>query len=188
MTWQNTFTGRKVFPLDFDPGMVALEDVAHGLAGRMRYACQCWVSVAQHSVAVLAGCERLLGKISANEAGYFLFHDASEAYLFDLTRPIRGEPIFAPLLEVEVRVQAACYVALGVDVSKVRPEAKAVLEIVDPLTTSVERRFFRATHSDWRSKDVPRELFGVFNKVYMSEWEPRRAEKVFLETARRIGA
>ncbi len=67
-----------------------------------------------------------------------------------------------------------------------RPEAKAVLEIVDPLTTSVERRFFRETHPDWRVKDVPRELLGVFNKVYLSEWEPRRAEKVFLETARRI--
>ena len=40
MTWLNSHTGKKIYPLELTPDMVTLEDVAHGLAGTMRYRAQ----------------------------------------------------------------------------------------------------------------------------------------------------
>lgn len=85
--WIQTFTGRKFSPLNPDPEMVAIEDIAHALANLCRFAGHVteFYSVAQHSVTVSYHCE------PAN-ALWGLLHDASEAYLLDLPRPIKNHP------------------------------------------------------------------------------------------------
>jgi hypothetical protein len=68
---------------------VCIEDIAHGLARHCRFNGQCrdFYSVAQHSAEMA---------IYAYEHGekeiarWCLFHDAAEAYLPDVTRPIKG--------------------------------------------------------------------------------------------------
>jgi hypothetical protein len=82
--WIQTFTGRPFWPLDPCADEVCLEDIAHSLSLQCRYAGHCreFYSVAQHSVLVSQAC-------SAEDAAWGLLHDAAEAYLVDLPRPIK---------------------------------------------------------------------------------------------------
>lgn len=84
MCWIQTYTNRKFYPFDPSADDVCIEDVAHALALMCRYGGQCreFFSVAQHSVAVsrmVPSCDALWG----------LLHDAAEAYLSDVCRPIK---------------------------------------------------------------------------------------------------
>ena len=79
-----TVSGRTFWPLDPRPEEIAIEDIAHSLAHQCRYAghTRAFYSVAQHSVLVAQNLPpelRLWG----------LLHDASEAYLVDLPRPVK---------------------------------------------------------------------------------------------------
>lgn len=87
--WMQTYTGRQFYPLDPDPAAICIEDIAHALAMKCRYAghCQSFFSVAQHSVMV----SRM---VSEQDALWGLMHDAAEAYLPDVVRPIKGECYF----------------------------------------------------------------------------------------------
>jgi len=83
--WVQTFTGKQFFPLDPDPADVCVEDIAHHLSQTCRFvgACRKFYSVAQHSVYVAQLCGltfRMHG----------LMHDAAEAYVGDISRPIKG--------------------------------------------------------------------------------------------------
>ena len=62
MTWIQTFTGRKFFPLAPDGAEVCIEDIAHALSMKCRFNGHClrFYSVAEHSVRV-ANRVRALG-------------------------------------------------------------------------------------------------------------------------------
>lgn len=84
-----TFTGKTIRPLDPDPNDVDIEDIAHALANSCRFTghVSSFYSVAQHSYlcSLLVPEEfRLTG----------LLHDASEAYLSDIARPIKSQSDF----------------------------------------------------------------------------------------------
>jgi hypothetical protein len=83
--WIQTFTGKKFFPLDPRPEDVDIEDIAHSLSLQCRFTghCKFFYSVAQHSVLV----SQLL---PWDAALWGLLHDASEAYLCDLPRPLKN--------------------------------------------------------------------------------------------------
>lgn len=82
--WMQTFTGRQFWPLDPRSEEVSIVDISHSLAHQCRYAghCRSFYSVAQHSVIVSHAC-------NAEDALWGLLHDAAEAYLVDLPRPIK---------------------------------------------------------------------------------------------------
>lgn len=73
-----------------DPGVITLDDIAHGLAYTCRYSGQCadYYSIAQHAVM----CSRYLGAKGESPivqlAG--LHHDDAEAFLGDIVRPLKG--------------------------------------------------------------------------------------------------
>lgn len=79
-----TYTGKYIDVFNIDPSLICIEDIAHGLSNVCRWAGQCkeFYSVAQHSVFV-AKCVSQQNKLAA------LLHDASEAYLNDIPRPIK---------------------------------------------------------------------------------------------------
>lgn len=83
-SWIQTFSGRQFFPLEPRVEDVCIEDIAHGLSNLCRYAghCECFYSVAQHCLLV----SRVVPREHALRG---LLHDASEAYLIDVPRPIK---------------------------------------------------------------------------------------------------
>ena len=84
--WIQTYTGRKFHPLD--PAMTDfdLRDIAHSLSLLCRFNGHClrFYSVAEHSVRV--------SRILPDDLKLWgLLHDAGEAYLTDLPRPVKGQ-------------------------------------------------------------------------------------------------
>lgn len=79
-----THKGIQFWPLDPRAEDILIEDIAHSLALQCRFAGHCCFhySVAQHSVIVSKNVE-------TQAAIWGLLHDAAEAYLVDLPRPIK---------------------------------------------------------------------------------------------------
>lgn len=83
-SWIQTFTGRGVDPLDADVTDIVIEDIAHALSLQCRFGghCERFYSVAEH-------CLLLSENVAQEHALWALLHDASEAYLVDLPRPVK---------------------------------------------------------------------------------------------------
>lgn len=90
-----TYTGAYVDPLNLDaepPAKIRIADIAAALSKQCRYAghCRRFYSVAEHSYLVSLVVEYALRGTRAAILGALL-HDASEAYLVDVPRPIKGQ-------------------------------------------------------------------------------------------------
>jgi hypothetical protein len=81
----HTFSGRSLYPQAPTYDAIAIEDIAHALSQQCRFVGQigAFYSVAQHSVLCSYLCE-------PGDALAALLHDAAEAYLGDLPRPVRA--------------------------------------------------------------------------------------------------
>jgi hypothetical protein len=95
--WMQTFTGRAFYPLDPRVEDIDPRDIAHALSMICRYGghVQRFYSVAEH-------CVLMSLAVAPEHALWALLHDATEAYLIDLIRPIkRSMPIYR---EIEDRL------------------------------------------------------------------------------------
>lgn len=121
--WMMTYTGRRFWPLDPRPDDVSWVDIAHALSLSCRYGghAQRFYSVAEHSV-LLA---RHFGRHGQPQlARYALLHDAAEAYVADVIRPIKRElPAFR---QIEAPIEAQILVLAGLD-----PEIPAAVKAAD---------------------------------------------------------
>lgn len=81
----STFKGNRFYPLEGRIDQIDIEDIAHGLAFQCRFNGQTssFYSVAQHSLMVA----RLVPKNYYKAA---LLHDAAEAYLGDVVKPLKA--------------------------------------------------------------------------------------------------
>jgi uncharacterized protein len=84
-----TYTGRAFFPLRPDPKDVTIIDIAHHLSHQCRYsgATTFMYSTAQHCCLLADYVEK--GSGSPSDILQMLMHDAAEAYLIDMPRPIK---------------------------------------------------------------------------------------------------
>lgn len=82
--WIQTFTGKAFYPLDPDVNEIDGTDIAHALSMLCRYGGHCshFYSVAEH-------CVLMSFAVPAEDALWALLHDATEAYMVDLPRPIK---------------------------------------------------------------------------------------------------
>lgn len=82
-----TYTGKMFNLLEPDPGVIDIKDIAHALSNQCRFTghTSTFYSVAEHSVNV--SNVPLLNTKELQLIG--LLHDATEAYLVDLPRPIK---------------------------------------------------------------------------------------------------
>lgn len=101
-------SGRLFSPLDPDPRLINIEDIAHALSNICRFTGHTreFYSVAQHSVLVAQG---MLPGLEL----WGLLHDAAEAYLCDVARPIKHLRLMEPYREVEKRLQLVIYERFG---------------------------------------------------------------------------
>lgn len=93
-----TYTGKRVDPLDLQPEDIDIRDIAHSLSQQCRFGghTRHHYSVAQHSVLVSRYC-------LPEDALWGLLHDASEAYVVDLPRPVKHADELAAYREIERR-------------------------------------------------------------------------------------
>lgn len=104
--WIQTYSGRRFWPLDPRAEEVCIEDIAHALALQCRFAGHCRVhySIAEHSVRVAARLKSL--GLPRQLVLAALLHDASEAYLVDIPRPLKHwSELGALYKKAEERVQ-----------------------------------------------------------------------------------
>lgn len=99
-----TYTGR-VDPLDATVDSINIDDIAHALARQCRYNGHCdgFLSVARHSIWVAERLKSQDHDVVMQLAG--LLHDAAEAYLGDLVRPLKHTEFGAVYLEVEAALE-----------------------------------------------------------------------------------
>lgn len=84
-TYIQTYTGKKVHFLEPDLSEIDIEDIAHSLSQMCRFAghTKRFYSVAEHCVVVS-------NHSTAKNALWGLLHDASEAYIVDIPKPVKG--------------------------------------------------------------------------------------------------
>lgn len=111
MSDMSTYTAKRFDPLQMTVENVAIEDIAHALSltcrggGQIRY----FFSVAQHSVNCAREAAARGG--TAREKLACLLHDASEAYVSDIIRPVK--PYLSNYYEIETRIMAVIREAFG---------------------------------------------------------------------------
>jgi hypothetical protein len=129
--WMQTYTGRQFWPLDPYPEDLSIVDIAHQLSMRVRYggATTRFYSVAEHCVIV----SRHVPPEFALEA---LLHDASEAYLGDMIRPLKRQPDFAAFCAIEAVLERMIYEHYGVAPTV---ESHAAVKIADNRILADER-------------------------------------------------
>lgn len=98
--WIQTAMGRQFWPMDPRPNEVFIDDIAHALSLLCRFGGHClrFYSVAEHCV--------LLSRIAPEPYKLWaLMHDASEAYLVDVPRPLK--PFLGGYDEAEDKIMQA---------------------------------------------------------------------------------
>lgn len=160
--WMQTATGRQFWPLDPDPDDICIEDIAHALSNMCRYGGHTlsFYSVAQHSVIVSRHCPQSLRLTG-------LLHDASEAYIADIIRPVK--PFLQNYKSIEIDVERA--IAKRFSLPYPWPEE---VKKVDNRILFDER--------DQLMADPPRpwNLHGGPLGVRIDPWQPERAKSEFL--------
>ena len=150
MTWIQTYTGKRFDVNDPKPETVDIEDIAHSLSLQVRFNGHCsrYYSVAEHSVNLADSVLHETG--DRNAAFTALLHDASEAYLCDIPKPIK--PLLTNYHEIEERVTKVIAQALGF----AYPFA-AIVKEADKRITLDERKALFETVQDLRrwSADEP---------------------------------
>lgn len=108
-----TFTGKKVDPFTIRPEDVDLIDICHALARQCRYNGHSWghLSVARHSINVASWVMRHGG--TADDIIAALLHDAAEAYIGDLIRPLKARPEFEFFKRLDDEVTAVILYVVG---------------------------------------------------------------------------
>ncbi|KKN17534.1 hypothetical protein LCGC14_0964920 [marine sediment metagenome] len=166
--WIQTFTERQFWPLDPKPEDVCIEDIAHALSLTCRYGghCKRFYSVAEHSIHVAAGVWAAGGDYL--ERLRALLHDAGEAYLCDVPRPVK--PCLPGFAAVEARIEAVIAETFNIGTLVKSPLIKEIDTriLVDEVGVLMGKRV------NWHRK------FGPPVGVAIPAWAPEDAEGTFL--------
>jgi len=110
--WITTALRGRFYPLDPTPEEVHLDDIACSLSNLCRYNGHCdrFYSVAEHSVI-------MANQLKGNESRWALLHDAPEAYIGDMVRPLRSIiPYFSEMDARIMRVIAKRFGLAGTEI------------------------------------------------------------------------
>lgn len=126
--WIQTYTGLAFYPMSPKVEDIQIVDIAHALSQICRYGGHCsrFYSVAEHSVL-------LSYAVAPENAFWALMHDASEAYLGDIPRPIKSR--LAGYVEAERNLMYVICESFGLE-----PEEPAEVKEADTRILMDERR------------------------------------------------
>lgn len=164
--WMQTYTGRRFWPLAPRAEEIDIRDIAHALSLLCRYNGHVdrFYSVAEH-------CVHMSRHIAPEHALWALLHDATEAYVGDMIRPLK---VNMPDYRVaEDRVMAAIAEAFGIDPAMPRE----VKEIDSRILLNERAELMSATRHSW---NLDLEAMGPIPGLVVEGWSPERAEDEYL--------
>ena len=128
-TYISTFLGNRFWPTEPRIDRIDIEDIAHGLAYQCRFNGQtsAFYSVAQHSLMVASILPPPLHKAA-------LLHDAAEAYLGDIVKPLKN--LLPGFAEIEAGVTRLIAQAFVVDFDT----EYAAIKYADMVALATEKR------------------------------------------------
>lgn len=159
----STFTGKKFFPFDPQPDQICIEDIAHGLSLLCRFSGQCprFFSVAEHSIYVADSLPDNL-KLEG------LLHDASEAYLADIPRPLKvGLPEYKAIESIVEKVIAQTFGLVFPTPAQIMDEDRDLLRN-EVFTFFGAKRYFEDFGEEYISKG--KHLFGLAPAIAESKF------------------
>ena len=170
--WMQTYTGVQFWPLDPHLEDIRIEDIAHSLSMQCRYAghTKDFYSVAQHSVLVSQ-------IVPPEDALWGLMHDAAEAYLVDLPRPLKRHNRMGELYcEIEDRLMVKICQRFHLP-----PTPPDSVKVADNIVLMTEKRDLMCkSPSQWRESAEP--------MVESIKWQyPWAAENCFLYRFKELG-
>lgn len=211
--WTQTYTGKKFFPTKPSTDDVDIIDIARALSMQCRFNGHVtrFYSVAEHSVLVSRIVEDNYSiaakgrwpydrddpwgrRACANICLKALLHDASEAYLGDMVRPLKMLPELAAFRAIDADVQLvieACFV------DAVPEWAEDIIKQADNdiLGSEAEWLLVDGPHPDWAKTTSTGRLTPADPKLrpqMLTECPPKEAERLFHarfdELTRRIEA
>lgn len=165
--WIETYSGKKFHILNPSPDEIFIEDIAHALSLQCRFNghTRNFYSVAQHSVYVSK-------IVPPEDALWGLLHDASEAYIMDMTRPMkRFTEAGAAYMKVEAGVMAAICQRF-----KLNPEQPESVHKADNRMLFTEKNQLMAAlkwDTNWAENEKAAD-------IVITSWSPTFAENLFL--------
>lgn len=160
-----TYTGRLLDPFALSADDIDIRDLAHHLAHTCRFGggTSVFYSVASHSIAVaaravnlvrvdvdlLASCDIASEYEALRLTGaYALLHDAGEAYIGDMRRPIKMRPEFQSVRDAEARALIAIHSAFNLSIA-MPPFIAIALQEADDYEMRREARWLMPPHTCW---------------------------------------
>lgn len=164
--WIQTAMGGQFWPMDPRPEDIDIEDVSRALSLLCRFGGHClrFYSVAEHSVL-------LASKVSPENRLWALLHDASEAYLVDVPRPIK--PFLEGYREAEDKIMRAVCERFGL-AGDMPAEVK---EMDTRILTDERHQNMAPAPKPWSTDAAP---IGVT----LQYWRPVRARREWLSAFR----
>lgn len=168
--WVATYTGRQFWPLDVRPEDLSIRDIAHALALQCRFNGHVreFYSVAEHSVRVARICP-------LEHALWGLLHDAPEAYIGDMVRPLKKGPGMEEYCRIDERITAVVAERFGLTM----PVPAAVWQADEAILHAEARDLLEPCPDQWWSAEQA-------DPELITPWPPTVAEMSFLEMYARL--
>ena len=192
--WLQTISGTRFYPLDPKPEEIDIRDIAYGLSMKGRYNGHVkqfrHYSVAEHSI-LLANNILYFISMMKNESPYLhneekrqirlwaLLHDAAEAYIPDMPRPIKRHKSMKAFCQIEKRIMRA--VAKRFDLYPL--EEPEIVKRADTAILRDEKHQCMEVQIPWNKldlEDIP--LLGV----KISFIPPNEIYDIFIDTYNRL--
>jgi hypothetical protein len=166
-----TYTGKHFYFLDPKPDMICIEDIAHALSNNCRFGGHCreFYSVAEHSIWVSRMCDNPLEG---------LLHDASEAYLVDIPKPVKQHLPDYRVIEEKVMIAIADKFAFGWPMSADLHDADATMLKVEA------KQLLRTGGREWLHEFPTKR--DADKGPTLAILAPRAAEALFMEEYKRL--
>lgn len=160
--WIQTYSGIPFYPLDPREEEIAIIDIAHSLSMQCRYAGHCleYYSVAEH-------CCLIHDAIEPEHKKQALMHDASEAYLVDLPRPVKND--MPQYKGIETKLEAVIFKKFGIPYP-FHPRVKDF----DTMILVAEKDQNMVQGLEWNTNSLPA------LDVTLKFWSPKEAKFEFL--------